>query len=65
MNLKEYQELCKKTAKKFDNKNEEIMVWGLGVAGEAGDLAGCIKKTKAHGNDQKLGIKEKPLTHRR
>jgi NTP pyrophosphatase (non-canonical NTP hydrolase) len=30
----------------------------LGIAGEAGDLAGCIKKTYAHDNDQKAGIKE-------
>jgi len=57
-NLKEYQKLCKKTAKSFENRNEEIADWGLGVAGEAGDLAGCIKKTFFHGNDQKRGIRE-------
>ena len=56
--LREYQELCKATAKKFESKEKEIMTWGLGIAGEAGDVAGCIKKTFAHGNDQKEGIKE-------
>lgn len=58
MNLKEYQKLCKTTAQKFNNKEKEILTWGLGIAGEAGDLAGCIKKTFSHDNDQKKGIKE-------
>ncbi|MFH0814637.1 MAG: nucleoside triphosphate pyrophosphohydrolase family protein [Candidatus Falkowbacteria bacterium] len=58
MNLKDYQELCKKTARVFDNKEREIMAWGLGIAGEAGDVAGCIKKTYAQGDDQILGIRE-------
>jgi len=58
VSLREYQELCKRTAKKFDNKNEEIADWGLGLAGEAGDAAGCIKKTFFHKNDQTNGIKE-------
>jgi len=57
-NLKEYQELCRKTAKKFKNKEKELFTWGLGIAGEAGDIAGCIKKTLSHNNDQKQGIKE-------
>lgn len=34
------------------------MTWGLGIAGEAGDVASCIKKTFAHQNNQKDGIKE-------
>lgn len=58
MDLKEYQELCKKTAKKFDSKEKEILTWGLGITGEAGDVASCIKKTFAHNNDQRAGIKE-------
>ena len=59
MNLKEYQELCKKTAKKFDTEEKEILTWGLGIAGEAGDVASCIKKVYAHDNhDVKDGIKE-------
>ena len=57
-NLKEYQNLCKKTAQGFKDKEKEIMTWGLGLAGEAGDVAGCIKKTFSHKNDQKEGIRE-------
>ena len=57
--LKEYQEACKLTAKKdYKSPTEEIMTWGLGIAGEAGDVASCIKKTFAHNNDQKQGIRE-------
>jgi len=56
--LTEYQELCKLTAKKFDTPEKEILTWGLGIAGEAGDVASCIKKTFAHDNDQRAGIKE-------
>ena len=58
MDLKEYQNLCKGSAKKFDNKKEEIFTWGLGIAGEAGDVAGCIKKTFSHDDDQKNGVRE-------
>ena len=58
MNLKDYQNLCRKTAKKFNDKEKEIMTWGLGIAGEAGDVAGCIKKTVSHGNDQRVGTRE-------
>ena len=56
--LKEYQQLCKETAKKFETSEKEILTWGLGIAGEAGDVASCIKKTFAHNNDQRAGIKE-------
>ena len=56
--LSEYQKLCKKTAKVFDDPDKEIMTWGLGIAGEAGDVAGCIKKTTSHGNDQRIGTRE-------
>ena len=59
MELKEYQRLCELTAKKdFETKTEEIMCWGLGVTGEAGDIGSCIKKTFAHKKDVKEGIKE-------
>ena len=58
MNLKEYQETCKKTSEKFETDEKEILTWGLGVAGEAGDVVSCIKKTFSHNNDQKLGIRE-------
>lgn len=56
--LKQYQEFCKTTAKEFDDKEREILGWGIGICGEAGDVAGCIKKTLGHGNDQSEGIKE-------
>ncbi len=58
MNLKEYQELCKQTAKKFKTPEDEIAAWGLGISGEAGDVAGCIKKTLFHDNDQRKGTRE-------
>ncbi len=58
MNLVEYQKLCQKTAKKFDTQKEEALIWGLGIAGEAGDVASCIKKTFAHNNNQEKGIRE-------
>ena len=57
-NLKDYQKLCKGTAKKFETKEHEILTWGLGITGEAGDVASCIKKTFSHNNDQREGIKE-------
>ena len=58
MDLKEYQKLCKKTAKKFRDKEKEILTLGLGISGEAGDVAGCIKKTVGHKDNQKKGIRE-------
>ncbi len=58
MNLQQYQEAVKKLAKEFENKDLEIATWGLGIAGEAGDVAGCIKKTITHKDDQLPGIKE-------
>jgi len=39
INLKDYQKFVKRIAKKFKNRNEEIMTWGLGITGEAGDVA--------------------------
>jgi len=58
MNLKEYQKKCNRTVKDFESEKEKILTWGLGIAGEAGDVAGCIKKTYIHNNDQKEGIRE-------
>lgn len=57
-NLWEFQKFCKMTAKKFKTRELEILTWGLGIAGEAGDVASCIKKTFAHQNNQEMGIKE-------
>ena len=59
MKLNEYQKICERTAKRdFETSNEEIMTWRLGIAGEAGDIAGCIKKTFAHKKNQEQGIRE-------
>ena len=58
MNLREYQETCKEFRTEFESSEKEILIWGLGVAGEAGDIAGCIKKTYSHNNDQRAGIRE-------
>ena len=59
MNLKEYQEACKRTAKEFATPETEIATWGLGIAGEAGDVASCIKKVFAHKNEAiKEGLRE-------
>ena len=59
MTFEDYQKLCKGTANKFSDKEKEIMSWGLGISGEAGDVASCIKKTFAHENKViQEGIKE-------
>lgn len=59
MDLKEYQKLCKLTARKGKDANEDLCNWGLGISGEAGDIASCIKKLVFHKNDSiKEGIKE-------
>lgn len=56
--LQEYQKLCRRTARHLGNREKEIFTYGLGIAGEAGDVAGCIKKTFAHDDDQRKGIRE-------
>ena len=58
MNLSDYQKFCKTTAAKFETPNEEILTWGIGIAGEAGDVASCIKKTFIHKKDVKDGMRE-------
>lgn len=55
---KEYQKKCKRTNKVFNPPEMEILTWGLGIAGEAGDVAGCIKKIYAHKNNQIQGVRE-------
>lgn len=48
MNLNEYQELAARTA----NSHEyELANYGLGIAGEAGEVADLIKKAVFHGHD--------------
>ena len=56
LTLKEFQKLCLRTA--GEKKEESILNWGLGISGEAGDVASCIKKTFFHKNDQTAGIRE-------
>ena len=58
MDLREFQKACKKTAVKFDDPEKEILTWGCGIAGEAGDVASCIKKTFIHKKDLKDGMRE-------
>jgi len=58
MDINEYQELTKRTAGNYKLKKKALTNWGLGVAGEAGDIAGCIKKTLFHKNDQSDGVRE-------
>ena len=58
MKPNKYQEAVKRTTKFFGNKWKELANLGLGISGEAGDVAGCIKKTLSHQNDQVAGIKE-------
>lgn len=59
MDLKKYQKMCESTAVHYKSKDLEIATWGLGVSGEAGDIASCIKKYYAHKNrGVKDGIKE-------
>ncbi|NJP37176.1 nucleoside triphosphate pyrophosphohydrolase family protein [Alkalicoccus luteus] len=48
MNLNEYQELSSRTANTHDN---ELINYGLGLTGEAGEVADMIKKTQFHGHD--------------
>ena len=44
MKLEEYQKLVHRTAGNMTNDDDkQIMNWELGIAGEAGDVAGCIK----------------------
>lgn len=57
--LKEYQKFCQGNAGNMGNKKIQMMIWGLGIAGEAGDVAGCIKKMyRDKSKDFLPGIKE-------
>lgn len=47
MKLNEYQELAARTA---ENHSEELLNYGLGVAGEAGEVADMIKKVRFQGH---------------
>jgi NTP pyrophosphatase (non-canonical NTP hydrolase) len=47
MNLNEYQLLSARTANKHDG---ELVNYGLGLTGEAGEVADIIKKSQFHGH---------------
>ncbi|MCS1393998.1 nucleoside triphosphate pyrophosphohydrolase family protein [Lysinibacillus boronitolerans] len=47
MKLNEYQLLATRTAAQHDN---ELVNYGLGIAGEAGEVADLIKKAMFHGH---------------
>ncbi|WP_191556593.1 nucleoside triphosphate pyrophosphohydrolase family protein [Metabacillus idriensis] len=47
MELNEYQQLASRTAAKHDN---ELVNFGLGLTGEAGEVADLIKKACFHGH---------------
>jgi NTP pyrophosphatase (non-canonical NTP hydrolase) len=47
MRLNEYQELSARTANKHDH---ELINYGLGLTGEAGEVADLIKKSQFHGH---------------
>jgi NTP pyrophosphatase (non-canonical NTP hydrolase) len=59
VNVKEYQEMAEKTARVLSDKDKQICFWGLGISGEAGDVASCIKKEVFHENKKvRGGIRE-------
>lgn len=47
MNLNEYQTLAERTA---TSHKHELLNYGLGIAGEAGEVADLIKKSMFHGH---------------
>ena len=51
MNFNEYQELSCRTAPKEEYWRYEFANYGLGIAGEAGEVADLIKKALYHGHD--------------
>lgn len=51
MDIKEYQEKSKRTVNKELSKNEVLGNMGLGLTGEAGEVADIIKKHLYQGHD--------------
>lgn len=58
MKLNEYQELSARTANPHEN---EILNYGLGISGEAGEVSDLIKKSQFHGHDISLDKVKKEL----
>lgn len=51
MNFNEYQKLANTTANKENTTKEALVNVGLGLTGEAGEVADLIKKNLCHGHD--------------
>lgn len=49
MDFQEYQELARRTANPLKDEKLELCNWGLGLAGEAGEVVELIKKHAFHG----------------
>lgn len=50
MNMNEYQDLAQTTANKTQERKLRLAVAGLGITGEAGEVADLIKKNLGHGH---------------
>lgn len=58
MNLNDYQSLASRTAASHGN---ELVNYGLGIAGESGEVADLIKKAMFHGHTIDIGEVKKEL----
>lgn len=54
MDFKEYQKLAQRTANKQQTSLERLMIAGLGLAGESGEVAEIIKKYAGHGHEMSV-----------
>lgn len=50
LTFREYQRESQRTAGAHDDFNMKLAIWGLGIAGEAGEVADLIKKVVGHGH---------------
>lgn len=51
MTFEEYQQEMKRTASQFEISNENLCLGGMGIAGEAGEVADYIKKVVFHSHE--------------
>jgi NTP pyrophosphatase (non-canonical NTP hydrolase) len=61
MNLQEYGEEVQRTAASYQFYQEAIAVFGLGLTGEAGEVADLIKKHIGHGHPMAVAAITKEL----
>jgi NTP pyrophosphatase (non-canonical NTP hydrolase) len=62
MNIKEFQELSKRTMPEITNiedRNQALVNYALGLAGETGEVVDLIKKYVYHGHPMTLELKHK------